>query len=39
MDADGFGAAQDYGMAMQWYLKNADDSYNQFAIGEPSKTC
>jgi TPR repeat protein len=34
MYVNGFGVAQDYGMAMQWYLMNADDSYNQFAIGE-----
>jgi hypothetical protein len=34
MDANGFGVAQDCGTAMQWYLMNADDSYNQFAIGE-----
>jgi TPR repeat protein len=34
MYANGFDVAQDYGMATQWYLMNADDSYNQFAIGE-----
>ena len=34
MYANGFGVAQDYGMAMQLYLKNVDDSCNQFAIGE-----